>query len=185
MRNELTNLLPLERTRTLRRDYFVRLSIVATFLVITLTLIAAILLFPTYMFLNGNEKTQKSRLVNIESTLSLSDDAILSAQIEALTNSATSLTALVSVHSVSAIMRSILTISRPGIILSRFGYTAAIAKNKQSILTISGVAATRDALRNYQLALQSSPLVRAADLPVSAYAKDTDIAFIITVTLTP
>jgi hypothetical protein len=52
-------------------------------------------------------------------------------------------------------------------------------------LSVSGIAVTRGALRAYQLALQSAPFAVAANLPVSAYAKDTDIAFTITVTLTP
>jgi len=48
-----------------------------------------------------------------------------------------------------------------------------------------GIAATRDALRNYQIALQNAAFARAADLPVSAYAKDSNISFNITITLKP
>jgi hypothetical protein len=38
-------------------------------------------------------------------------------------------------------------------------------------------------LRSYQLALQGASFARAVDLPVSAYAKDADIAFTVTITL--
>jgi hypothetical protein len=138
------------------------------------------------VFLNGNENAQKIRLASIESTLSSSDDAALSAQIETLSNSAMSLTTLAKTYSASVSMRAILAISRPGVTLSHFDYSIATAANKnKNTLAISGVSVTRDALRNYQLALQGSSLVQSADLPVSAYAKDTDIAFTITVTFAP
>ncbi len=54
-------------------------------------------------------------------------------------------------------------------------------------MTVSGMAATRDALRQYATALGGLPYVSKADLPISAYAKDSDITFTITLTgtLTP
>lgn len=186
MHNELTNLLSLERRSALRRDYFIRLSIVAVFLVIALILAAAALLLPTFVFLTANESAVKTRLASIESTLSSSDDIALSAQLAALSNSAASLSALANTRPVSMVVRTILAVSRPGVTLSNFVYSAATnANNNQSTLAISGIAATRDALRSYQLALQGSSFVHSADLPVSAYAQDANIAFTITVTLAP
>jgi hypothetical protein len=82
------------------------------------------------------------------------------------------------------IMRKVLDISHPGIALSGFLYLPANGK-KPGTLSISGSSATRDTLRGYQTAIQSAPFVKSADLPVSAYAKDTDIAFTITVILAP
>jgi len=184
MRNELTNLLPPERRRALQRDYFMRLGVVSLLFVIMLTLAAAILLLPTYVFLSASESAGRIRLSSIESTLSSSEDAALSAQLAALSNSTASLSALAGAHSASEIIRAVLAVSRPGVTLSNFAYSSATVANKnQNTLTISGSAATRDALRNYQLALQSSSFARSADLPVSAYAQDANITFTITVTL--
>ena len=81
-------------------------------------------------------------------------------------------------------MRAVLAISHPGITLSGFDYVPGAGKNPGT-LAISGTAATRDTLRNYQTALQSAPFAVTANLPVSAYAKDTGIPFSITVTLAP
>ncbi len=50
-------------------------------------------------------------------------------------------------------------------------------------IAVSGTAATRDALRQYQLALQNAAGVQSADVPVSAYAQDANIPFTVTVTL--
>lgn len=186
MHNELTNLLPPERLRALRRDYFVRLGIVGVFLVIILTLAAAILLLPTFVLLTTNESAAKIHLASIESSLSSSDDAALSAKLAALSNSAASLSALANTRSVSMTVRTILAVPSPGVTLSHLEYSSATdTNNNPNTLTISGIAATRDALRSYQLALQGSSFVHSADLPVSAYAKDTNITFTITVTLAP
>jgi hypothetical protein len=89
-------------------------------------------------------------------------------------------------------VRSALAIAHPGITLSGFVYTAATTggtKQAKTVrptpatLAITGVAKTRDALRNYQLALEDAPFALRADLPVSAYAEETDAPFTITITL--
>jgi len=184
MRNELTNLLPNERLRAIRLDYFIRLGVIAALIVTMLTSAAAILLLPTYIFLTASASSEKTRLANIESSLSSSNDVALSAQLTALSNSAKILSVLGSVRTVSEITRDVLVIPRPGITLSGLAYSPATSKS-QNIFTISGISATRDALRSYQLALQSAPFVSSANLPVSVYAKDTNIAFTITITLAP
>ena len=100
------------------------------------------------------------------------------------TRDAAALNALADIPSASGIFRTVLAVSRPGITLSGFAYTPAGDKAPR-VLILSGAAATRDALRSYQLALQGASFALSATLPVSAYAKDTDIAFAITVTLAP
>jgi Tfp pilus assembly protein PilN len=184
MYNELTNLLPQERQSALSRDYFLRLSVVGAVLLSILTFAAAVLLVPTYVFLAKSANAKEIRLVTIKSALSSANETELSARLAALSGDAAILTALAGAPSVSAIIRTVLVVSRPGITLSGFAYTPTV-NNVPGILTISGIAATRDALRGYQLALQGAPFALSAALPVSAYANDTNITFTITVTLAP
>ncbi|MFA6278768.1 MAG: hypothetical protein WCS97_02010 [Candidatus Paceibacterota bacterium] len=184
MHSELTNLLPLERQQLLRREYFMRLSVVSLSLIVLLTLSAAVLLVPTYVFLTESARAKEVRLANIGSTISSSDDATLSNQLSLLSKNAATLTTLAETQSISEIVRAVLAISRPGITLSSFAYSSAAGKNLGT-LKISGNAMTRDALRNYQLALSGASFARSADLPVSAYAKDSNIAFTIAMTLAP
>ena len=89
-----------------------------------------------------------------------------------------------SIYFVPAAVNATLAVPRPGVTLSSFTYVPAAGTNPGT-LAISGRAATRDALRSYQLALQSAALARSAVLPVSAYAPDANIAFTVTVTLVP
>lgn len=184
MNNELTNLLPFRRQRALSRDYFLRLGVVGAVLLGILVFASAILLVPMYVFLADAVRVKEASLASIESALSSADEKALSARLAALTNDAATLTALAGAPSVSTIIRAVISVSRPGIALSGFAYTPA-ANKIPGTLALSGTAATRDALRTYQLALQGAPFALSATLPVSAYAKDTDIAFTITITLAP
>lgn len=166
------------------RGYYFRVGVVAVSLCIFLTVVAAILLSPTYVFLIGSAQAKESRLADIKSTLSSADEVALSTRLKALSDDAAALTALATNKSASSVMRAALAVPRSGVTLSGLTYTPAAGKNL-GMLALSGTAVTRDALRSYQLALQSASFVRSADLPVSAYAKDTDISFTITLTLTP
>ena len=184
MNNRITDLLPLDRQESLAREYRFRFGVVGIALFITLVFSAAILLLPTYVFLSGSISAKESRLANLKSTLSSADEMALSARLVALSNDATALISLSKRSSVSSVMRSALAVPRAGVSLNGISYTPPAGKSS-STLALSGTAATRDSLRKYQLALQSAPSVLSADLPVSAYAKDTNIIFTITVTLAP
>lgn len=184
MPNELTDLLPLSRRQMLSREYRFRLGVVALVLFSALVLTAAVLLFPTYVFLVKSAHAKEAHLANITSTLSSSDDGTLYSRFSALSDDAVAIISLSKKSTISKIMRSVLSAPRPGITLSGFTYT--LATNKESnVLAISGVSASRDSLRDYQLMLEEIPFIVSAELPVSAYAKDSDILFTIIVTLAP
>lgn len=183
MDNGLINLLPPERQGALAREYHLRLATIAAMLVTALACVAGMFLVPTYLFLVQNAQAKGERLANIEAILSSSDEKELSAHLDALSNDATLLLALARTHT-SATLRTMLAVPRTNIMLSGFTYAAPTAKAPET-LTISGTAATRDALRSYQVSLQAAPFAAAVNVPVSAYAKDADIPFVITITLAP
>lgn len=182
MHNELTNLLPIDRQQRLRRDYFLRLGTVIALAVTILVCSSIVLLVPTYVFLIKSADAKANRLASLESRLSSADEVEISARLATLSSNASVLTKFAKASSVSTIIRTVLAVPRPGIKI--FGMThAPIVGKKQGIITISGLSATRDALRSYQLALQNAPFVSAAELPISVYAKDADIPFTVTITL--
>lgn len=139
---------------------------------------------PTYVYLGTSEHSKQIRLASITSTLSSADESALSARLAALTNDASALLALQNAPSAAHTISDVLAIPRAGVTLSAFRYVPPAA-NVRGTLTISGMAATRDALRNYQLALQGASFIQTADLPVSAYAKDSNIPFSVALTLKP
>lgn len=184
MPDRLTNLLPSERRRALARDYFLRLGTVVAIFATALVLAAGALLAPTYVFLAKSVAAKEARLASMRSSLSSSDDAALSARLAALRSDTGALSAIDSAHSASAIVRAALAVSRSGVALSGFEYAPA-ADARPGTLSLSGTAATRDALRGYQLALERASFARSASLPVSTYAKDRNIPFTIAITLAP
>lgn len=184
MHNELTNLLPEERQKVLSRDYILRVGVITAMLATALALSAGVLLIPTYVFLNGSANVKKMGLAHVESTLSSADEVALQERLAALSTSAAALVALSDAPSVSALIREALSVPHLGVTLSRLSFTPSAGKSPGT-LAVSGSAATRDALRSYQLALEGARFARSAALPVSAYAKDSDIAFTITITLAP
>lgn len=182
MSDETTNLLPLERQHALTRDYRLHLWVVGVWLLTALALIASVLLVPTYVFLSKSATAKEAHLATIKSALSASDEAAFSARLSVLSNNTTTLMTLVAAPSVSAIMRTMLAIAHPDVMLSSFIYVPAVGSTPAT-LSIYGVAATRNALRSYQLALERASFARAVTLPVSAYTQDTNNTFTIMITL--
>lgn len=184
MHSDLIDLLPLERQNALAHEYLLRLGVVSLTFVTLLTLAAAVLLVPTYVLLSESARAKEAHLATIESTFSSAAGATFSTRLAKLSDNAAILSALARAPSASATLRATLAVARPGIMLSSLAYTPALGAGSGK-LVLSGTAVTRDALRSYQLVLSSAPFAAAANLPVSAYAKDSNIAFSITVTLAP
>src|SRR3989338_3191183 len=185
MNNERFNLLPRSRRRALVYDHVLRLGVVTMLLVVVLTFIAAVLLIPTYTFLTAGLSAKGAYLASLETASSSPEENALPARLALFSRNVASLTDLKKNPSASAIMRETLSIPHRGIAINNFSYARGATTTKPSIVMIAGTAATRDALRSYQTALQGASFVRLAKLPVSAYAKETDIAFTISVTLRP
>lgn len=180
MHSERTDLLPSDRQRAIRRDYFLRLAAATSLLLAALAVAATLLLAPSYVFLEHSVATKQTHLAQLKATLAASDEAALSARLAALSAQAAVLSKIGGAQGAVARLADALSVSRAGIILSGLSYAP-----KPRTITLAGTAATRDALRQYQLALSAAPFFARAELPVSAYAKDADIPFVITITLAP
>ena len=172
------DLLPEDRRRRLRRSYILRVSTVAVILAIVLVVAAAALLVPTYLYLVSASDARSARLASIESTLSSADQTTLGKRLATLQADAGEIVSISTTPSASKVVREVLAVERPGIVLRSMSYAPA-----QGTLALSGIAATRNDLRAYQLALSAANAFSTADLPVSSYAKDHDIPFAIAVTL--
>ncbi len=183
MSTELTNLLPINRIRAVRRAYFGRLIIIASILLTLLMIVTGVLLVPAYIYARTQVRIQTEHLEAINAGLENSDEAELQSRLSVLSERVDFLLEVSETPTVSMLMKDVLAISRPGIKLSGFSYSSHKIDEQPNTLLVMGTASTRDRLRAFQLALLSAPFSVTADLPISAYAKDRDIAFTITVTL--
>ena len=181
---DYTDLLPPERHKTLEREYYLRLGIAGASLAILLIIVAAVLLVPAFVYLRSEVKVRETRLSGIESSLTATSSAELALRLKTLSSDAGALSALGTGPTATNVVRAALAVPHAGISIVGFDYTPAVGTTPGK-LAITGTASTRDALRTYQLALEAASFAASADLPVSAYAKDTDIPFTISVTLSP
>ncbi|HEY0010985.1 MAG TPA: hypothetical protein VGB97_03715 [Candidatus Paceibacterota bacterium] len=182
MSTELTNLLPKPRFAAFRKRYFLRLATVFLVALTVLIVLHALLLVPTYLFARGEAVRGRAEVAALNAAAETTEEQELASRTALLRNSVAAVVARQAVPEVTAALRAVLAVPRSGIALTGFNYTAPLNANTQGRLGVSGVASSRDALRAYAAALGALPFVSAADLPISAYAKESDIEFTITLT---
>lgn len=180
MELELTNLLPEERMRSLRRLYFIRLAVVAVVLLSGVILVHGVLLLPSYLYLRNQVGERAASLVALTTTLAGSEEKEISSRVAALGEDSAHLARLSSVPKASAAIRAITALPRSGIRLT--GFSFAPNPGAETMMSVSGVATTREALRTFEQSLANQPFITSVDLPISAYAKERDISFTISLT---
>ncbi|MDE2058069.1 MAG: hypothetical protein KGI78_04490, partial [Patescibacteria group bacterium] len=176
------DLLPPERERALRRSYVRRLFVVAALALAFEAVAACVLLAPTYRYLAGARERETARLAGLTKAVSTAEGSALAKRYDGLEADAAAIEALGATASASAVLRDALAVPRAGVALTSLAYDRGGGK-RPGVLTVGGVAASRDDLRAYELALGGAPGFASADLPVSSFAKDANIPFTITVTL--
>jgi Tfp pilus assembly protein PilN len=182
MSRELINLLPPDRKRAFRRGYFFRLGTVAVLLLCAMVVIHGVFLLPSYLYLHAIKQTRETELAGLDAKLSGPEQEAITARLSSLEGSASYLARLDTVPTASAAVRGILAVPRSGVRLRSITFAPPTPGAADGKMTLSGVASTREALRAYVLALQQAPFVASAELPISAYAQETDIDFTITLT---
>lgn len=179
--SSLINLLPSERVRAFRQGYFFRLGTVSALGITVLLIIHGILLVPAYFTLAEARANEEERLASVKEQLASSGDQEITQRLSELHVDTQHLATLAAVPSATATVRAVLLLPRGGITLTGFSFTPP-AGNTPGQMRISGIAGSRESLRAYQSTLAALPGVSNADLPISAYAKESDIAFTVTLT---
>jgi Tfp pilus assembly protein PilN len=178
MFSELTNLLPGSRVRAFRRGYFLRVATLALLLIAGVIIVHGLLLLPTYLFAHTEVSRESEHLAGLNATLQTSEEKQVQTRLGMLASGVTYLDRLATTTTASAAITAILQVPHAGISLNGLTPPGATA----GIMSLSGVASSRDTLQQFSNALSRLPFITNADLPISAYAKDTNIPFTITLT---
>ncbi len=178
---ELTNLLPPDRLATLRREYFMRLVIVTVIALSGIAVGSGALLVPSYLYLVHEIQVHETNIQDLDGRLAQVNGPETKAELASLTSTATYLARLSTTSPATAAFRGVLAVPRTGITLTGLTYLPA-THGADGKMTLTGTAATRESLRAYDDALSALPYVDSADLPISAFAKDSDIPFVISLT---
>lgn len=180
------NLLPDSRKKRLAQLYLVRLSVVSAALLAAVGVIHAALSIPSLVYAHQLVTDRTQTLSSLGEQLAGAEDKQVGERVAHLATSATALTGSTQGVAVSSLLRALTQIDHPGVSITGMSFTRAQAPDAHR-LTISGKAIGRGALRSYATALGTLSYVKTVDLPVSAYAKESDIDFSLTLigTLTP
>lgn len=175
------NLLPDARKKVLMHLYALRLGVVAAYLISGVLLITAVLMIPAYVYVHQTVQIRSAELAGLGEELAGSEEQQVSARVKSLNESAVYLTQVASRVSASSAIRTITDIPRNNVRITGVSFSAG-APGKPSTMNLTGVAATREALRMYAGSLKALPYISTVDLPISAYAKESNIEFSITLT---
>ena len=178
MTHNLTNLLPEGRTRSLRQIYFTRLAVVVVLVLVGVAIAHSVFLLPSYIYTRAEVTERTLILAQVSSLLAGSEEQEITTRVTTLADDATYLARLADTPKASAAISAITAIARPGVRLSGFSF-APLAEGGATMF-VSGVADTRESLRTYEQQLRAQPYITSTSLPISAYAKERDIDFTIT-----
>lgn len=161
MDSSLTNLLPPERLKALRRERVIRAWNAGLWATLLFVLLNILLLIPAYFYLSGTSAVQAPTAPAAYSPVEARLKDLLSYAHE---------------PRAAQYLRAILGVRHPGVRLTAFTYTPRTGSVPAG-LTLSGDAETREDLLQYDQALNNVDGVEWAQVPVATYSQDKDISF--------
>ena len=178
MNEELTNLLPPDRKKQLRSEYLGRLCTLA---VVTLSflLVATVLLRgPLLVYVFQKKLTSERELTALTIQLNDSGNTEASGRLKILNDNLSYLSRQSTTTTGTEVLTSVTSAPHQGIYITGISYSAG-AKGMGAKVVLTGKASTRQSLQAYTDTLVEL-LHISVDLPISAYAKETDIPFTMT-----
>ena len=175
MSHDVINFLPEEKIRAFRRMYQARIASTAAVAVALLVVAHAALLTPTYLYIENEYSSRNAQLAALAGGYAQEGQETLSTRVEALTKNTQRLGLFLEKPRASTFVEALLAVPQTGVSLQALSID--VPTGNQITIRVSGTASSREELRTYHLALSALPFVSSADLPLSVYAKESDIPF--------
>ncbi|MFA6463957.1 MAG: hypothetical protein WCV55_03040 [Candidatus Paceibacterota bacterium] len=166
------SLLPEKYRKRLHFEYRIRLAIVGLLGLIILTIISGIFILPTYLRVSVENKISLDQKNSLEKQIALQAGQSGADDIKSIRQNIN--IAAVDQRSVISSIKAVIKAQSSEIKLTNFSY---IYNSKASTLVISGIASSRQSLQTFQKKLLEQTLFTNANLPLSNYAKDSNIPF--------
>ncbi len=170
-------LLPENHRKKLIREYRLRLAIMFFLSLNILAVCALIFFIPVYTKVHWLQKNASFVENNLESNIKSENNPSVSKAVEDI-KSNMNIAALDNRSAVSPII-AVIQVKNSGIAITSFVYSY---NSSGSSLAVSGVATDRQALTDFKNNLESQKIFETVDLPISNFAKDSDLPFSLTVT---
>lgn len=170
----MVNLLPISERRAIVRGYYLRLIALVASVVAVTTLLGGLLLLPSFFLARATADAGGRYRTALEETVGLRERAGVSTRAATLAERVRILDAF-SLPPVTPDVVTALTDALPrGVTLTSL---SIMRKDGGAALSISGAAATRDALLSLAESLKGVSAFSGVSLPVSSLASDKDIPF--------
>ena len=168
-------LLPSEEKNSIQREYQARRLTLCFALGFFLVAFSIVFLLPSYFL---SDQKERAAQMQADSAARSAGTAVTRDGKNSLSDLRAKMAVLGAVRlSASVPIDSVVVDRGPGVQVKEFSY--AEAGPKAFLLQIQGVAASRDALLAFVDALRKDKLFSAVDFPISSFAKDSDISFVI------
>jgi hypothetical protein len=172
----MINLIPPVARRSIIREYWIRAVTVWMFLLGTGCLIVTCLLLPTYMLVRNEidalalqVEQNSARVANFD----VSSNELVTAGRQAAVLAAPQTDTAFSIY-----YGALLDLAGSAVTVETMTFTRVATT---TTISVTGVAATRQALATFRDEIKSQPMFIAADLPISSLIKDRDLLFTLSV----
>lgn len=172
------NLLPTARIKILTRLYAVRVGVVSAAMLSLVLVMHSTFMVPTLVEVQSVVRARERAVATLNEYLARSEDKQVRERATQITERAGRLALGVRTHTTSSVLRQTLAVPHAGVRIAGVSFTPGVSAK----MVLVGVASSREALRAYVAALGTLPYVSNVDLPITAYAKETNIEYTITLT---
>jgi hypothetical protein len=170
----LHNLLPLERKKEIKREYFIRLATVATILFSVVFLAGSIFLLPSYMEVKSALHAKKGEFEKRHKETEENVD--LQNQIENTLYSITVLEDDLEKVRLTEYINTIFEKKPEGITVIGFSYNKA-----QKSISLQSISRTRDLVAPFARTLEASEYFSTVPVPISDLVGKTDLDFVLNI----
>ena len=185
------NVLPDKEKRILRKEYWMRFFTMLLNLIALASVVATLLLFPSYFLSQSKENLVENKL----EVFNKENPNLTNSNMDKITSDINSKLEILDKAETSyqindKVLNNILSSRTSGITFSQILFnkkvikTSKVAKTENlPVLEIHGIATNRDSLRNFKTVLDNNPNFAEVNLPISNFLEKSDLIFIISITM--
>lgn len=170
----MVNLLPAQERRAIVRGYYLRLFTLTMSVVTTVMIAGGLFLLPSFFLARATADSGARYRAALEETVGLRERAGVSAHVATVAERVRLLDTFSTSPVTPDIARKIIDALPRGVTLTTLSMTR---RDGGAAVSITGSAATRDALLSLAESLKSVSALAGVSLPVSSLAQDKDIPF--------
>ncbi len=175
----MINLIPPNGHSALKHEYILRIASLYGFILGGVFLASAALMVPTYVLTSAQLKTAHKDSAAMETMKAAFAEA--AGEIKRINAVMTALRIEKDPVLYSEIIEEIVRSSGEGVTLSTF--RGSHTGEKLSSVVVQGTASNRRSLAAFKNTLEASPLFAEAELPIADLARDTNLPFVVTLTM--